>query len=579
MNLQAQVLAQDKLVSVAEMQAIEAAANAGGHPYAAMMEMAGYGVAEAILARFGPASSLVLVGPGNNGGDGLVCARHLAQAGATVRVYLWKRQTDPERDSEGLFEQLRPLGIESARADDDPDFAILAQWSHCHVIVDALLGTGNSRSIEGQLAAILDRVAQHRRTPGVSCHVVAVDCASGLYCDTGAVDPHTLRPDITVTFAHAKLGHYLFPGADCVGELAVVGIGVPPELSLPRKTFVLTERAVAQWLPERQRASHKGVYGKVLLMVGSELYPGAAYLSCAAAGRVGAGLVTGVVPRVIWPIVASKLSEATWLPLGADGCDPNGPSSQIEPAIAPVLASYTAMVAGCGLGRNPAMQARLAELLQQPLPPVVIDADGLNNLADLPHWPAQLPHRCVLTPHPTEMARLCGFSAQEVLTQRWVLAREKAAAWQCVVLLKGPYTVIASPDGWLAVLPVATAALATAGTGDVLAGAIGGLLAQGVELFRAACLGAWLHGAAGLRCAERTGDAGVLASDLLPELPLAIQRVRKPHASSNPSQTYSSADFSDLADHVTGALRQGGQDGWNTHDIDGDQYAHRRRYK
>lgn len=545
-NLQTQVLAQDKLVSVAEMQAIEATANAAGHTYAAMMELAGVGVAEAILARYGPVSTLVLVGPGNNGGDGLVCARRLAQAGATVRIYLWKRQTDPEHDSAGLFEQLRPLGVESARVDDDPDLAILAQWSHCHVIVDALLGTGNSRPLEGQLAAILDRVAQHRHSPGVSCHIVAVDCASGLYCDTGAVDPHTLRPDFTVTFAHAKLGHYLFPGAECVGEIAVVDIGVPPELSLPRKTFVLTERVVAQWLPERQRASHKGVYGKVLLMVGSELYPGAAYLSCAAAGRVGAGLVTGAVPRAVWPIVASKLSEATWLPLDDDGRDPNEPSSQIERSIAPALPGYTALVAGCGMGRNPTMQARMAELLEQPLPPVVIDADGLNNLSDLPHWPARLPPQCILTPHPTEMARLCGISAQAVLAQRWTLALEKAVAWRCTVLLKGPYTVIASPDGWLAVLPVATAALATAGTGDVLAGTIGGLLAQGVEPFRAACLGAWLHGAAGLRCAERIGDAGVLASDLLPCLPAEVQRMRRPHGSPTLIQTVSPADFSDL---------------------------------
>ncbi|MCB0136855.1 MAG: NAD(P)H-hydrate dehydratase, partial [Caldilineaceae bacterium] len=181
-------------------------------------------------------------------------------------------------------------------------------------------------------------------------------------------------------------------------------------------------------------------------------------------------------------------------------------------------------------GNTPATRSSVAELLAAGLPATLIDADGLNCLAQLEAWPQRLPAQCVLTPHPAEMARLCDLPVDEILERRWDVARTMAAAWQCTVLLKGPYTVIAEPGGWLAVLPIATAALATAGTGDVLAGVIGGLLAQGLDPFRAACAGACLHGTAGLRCAERMGQAGVVASDLLPELPIVQDVLRRERA-------------------------------------------------
>jgi NAD(P)H-hydrate epimerase len=524
----------NRIVSVAEMQAIERSADAGGHTYAAMMELAGRRVAEAILARYGRASCLVLAGPGNNGGDGLVCARYLHEAGALVHVYLWQRATTPDADFEQHYARLLALDIPVAHARDDPDFATLRAWLQVSVVVDALLGTGANRPITGQLAALLDtvRTAQRAAPFATVFDTVAVDCASGMNCDNGALDPHALTPALTVTFACAKRGHYLFPAANAVGDLVVADIGVEPALTAAVRTFALDETTVRAWLPPRPADSHKGAFGKVMLAVGSEAYPGAAYLASAAAGRAGAGLVTVAAIRSVWALVAAKLPEPTYVLL-PDAPGPNGAVMATPAAtiVAEALAGYRALVLGCGLGNTPATQAFVADLLARPLPAAeiatVIDADGLNCLAAIEQWPQLLPAKCVLTPHPAEMARLCGLTVAQVMADRWALARQMASAWQCTVLLKGPYTVIAAPDGWLAVLPVATAALATAGAGDVLAGVIGGLLAQGMEPFAAACVGAWLHAAAGLHCAAVQGVAGIAASDLLPILPHIQQQVRK----------------------------------------------------
>jgi NAD(P)H-hydrate epimerase len=516
-----------RLVSVAEMQAIEKATDAGGHSYAAMMEIAGNAVGRNIVALCGIVPVLVLVGPGNNGGDGLVCARYLQRAGAPVVVYLWKRRTDPERDYEGHFAAVAALGIPTARAEEDEGLAILREWlGRSSIVVDALLGTGAKGPIEGLLADVLRTVAaQH--VPSQT--IVAVDCASGIDCDTGALSPQALIPHITVTFGFAKHGHFQFPGADAVGKLIVADIGIPHELAVQVRTFLITQELVQAWLPPRPRLSHKGTFGKLLLIVGSESYPGAAYLSCAAAGRTGAGLVTGAVPKSIWALLAGRLAEPTWLPLPVrEGGELEGWLDETAAALViDKASSYDALVLGCGLGKNDATRAYVEQLLAQSLPPAVVDADGLNCLAELSGGPQRLRTLGVLTPHPAEMARLCALDVQEVVQRRWELARERAATWGQVVLLKGPYTVIADPQGWLGVLPIATPALATAGSGDVLAGMIGSLLAQRLDPFAAACTGSWLHGTVGLRCEQEIGPAGVVASDLLVQLPAVLRALHR----------------------------------------------------
>lgn len=514
-----------KLVSVAEMAALEQRADAGGHAYATMMELAGAGVAEQIGRQLPvPTNVLVLVGPGNNGGDGLVCARYLQQVGIRVQVYLWKRRTTAEDDYEQHYAKLVDLGVTTAHADSDAGFTTLRRWlAEADYVVDALLGTGSNRPIAGQLAELLDLVKAARSVSAFT--FVAVDCASGLNCDSGAVDPHTLAADCTITFAYAKHGHYHFPGVEVTGRLEVIDIGIDPTLAADVHTFVLNETIVRSWQPRRSANSHKGSFGKLMAAVGSVNYPGAAYLSCAAAGRVGAGLITGAVVRDVWSVVAGKLPEPTWelLPTGA-GDEGGVIGAAAAPVLVKALKGYSALLLGCGLNQKPTtvefVRGLLAHAAQ--LPPTLIDADGLNCLAKLADWPQRLPAATVLTPHGAELGRLCGLETKAAVAQRWQLAREKAAAWHAVVLAKGPYTVIGEPGGWLAVLPVATSGLATAGTGDVLSGTIAGLLAQGVAPFQAACLGAWLHGQAGLRCAAHMSQGGVVASDLLPHLPAIL---------------------------------------------------------
>ena len=583
-----------KIVSVAGMQRLEKEADAAGQSYAAMMEQAGTALAGAIRESFPPSadrSVLVLAGPGNNGGDGLVCARHLSDAGYRVRVYLWKRKTGPREDYGGHFGKLLERNVSTHSADEDVDAVQLRAWlDEAAVVVDALLGTGANRPVDGVLARILQQLAEvrsgSRRAPEAGAGeagagavaqpaVVAVDVPSGLDADNGALDPAAVAADMTVTFGCAKTGHFMFPGAAALGELAVADIGIPPELTAETRTFFLAPEQIAEFLPTRSRNSHKGTFGKAMAVVGSVNYPGAAFLSCAAMGRVGAGLVTGAIPQPVWVPVSSALVEPTWLLLSHDLGVVN------EDAAATInakLGSYDALLIGCGMGQETATRRFMQRFLGRnhrqrpsalpsgiaapggqtgldekdatdseanpafgtirrrdqlpselpPLPPTVIDADGLNNLALLDNWPSFLPQACVLTPHPAEMARLCGFSSvQEVVQDRWALAQARAAAWRAVILLKGPYTVIAGPQGDLAVLPVATPALATAGTGDVLAGVITGLLAQGLSPFDAACLGAWLHGRAGELCERKIGSAGVVASDLLPHLPAAMNELRE----------------------------------------------------
>lgn len=536
-----------KILSVAEMQTLERAADAGGHSFAAMMDRAGEAVAAAIDEDFvhAVAGVLVLAGPGNNGGDGLVCARYFGSA----RVYLWQRSTQPEQDHEGHLAALIEKGVEIVHADADPDFVILKKWvGECGVIVDALLGTGANRPVGGQLGDLLDTVRDglangpyHDYLYGEPPLVVAVDCPSGLNCDTGALDAHAIAADITVTFGHAKHGHFKFPGASAVGKLVVADIGIDPALSDDFATFVLDRAWVAAQLPARPAVSHKGSYGKVMAAVGSINYPGAAYLSCAAAARVGAGLVTAAVAQPVWAPLAARFSEATFLLLPSDmGVIAEGGAKLLREK----LTGYDALLVGCGLTQEDPAQHFVRALFggsqakirpagpfaigggsaltsdpAHPLPATVIDADGLNCLARLQNWPDLLPAACVLTPHPAEMARLCGMDIADVLADPWGLAQKMAQVWGAVVLLKGPYTVIAQPGGVVAVLPVATSALATAGTGDVLAGCVAGLLAQGLAPFPAACAGAWLHGQAGLLCDAEVGPAGTLAGDLLGRLP------------------------------------------------------------
>lgn len=505
------------------MREIEAAADASGLSYARMMENAGHALAtraRALLARRKPAQLLVLVGTGNNGGDGLVAARLLAQeAGFRVCCYLLRpRANDP------LLERACAAGAEIVAADEDAQQARLdTLCAGADLIIDALLGIGLRLPLRTNAARLLGRVGEtlrSRRQPRMPAIrslalpqapatdraplVLAVDCPSGLDCDSGEHADQTLPADETLTFIAAKPGLLRLPGALRCGRLVFAGAGVPddfPPLQDEPWTLADPER-VRTLLPPRPADAHKGSFGKLLIVGGSANYRGAPGLSALAGQRVGAGLVTVSAPEPVVNALAAQQPGVTWLPeRGEQLCD--------------ALADYHALVVGPGWGVSEAACTRLWRLLERALPPLLIDADGLNLLAGHEDWPRRLPPDTILTPHPGEMARLTGLSPAQVQQQRWQLASEMATRWRVTLVLKGAFTLIATPDGKLTVLPFCSDALARAGTGDVLAGAIGGLLAQGCSPAAAAIAGAYLQGLAGLIAA---GQAGTTRSPLADEI-------------------------------------------------------------
>ncbi len=549
-----------KLVTVEQMKQLEQAADAAGHSYAEMMEQAGRAVAEAIFQRVNVKNKivLILVGPGNNGGDGLVAAHYLKQAGAKVICFLFK----PRADDDPNMKRVRDQGIACLHNNDNGAHKTLRKaLQGTDVIVDALLGTGVVRPIEGALAEILTIVraaVNERRTPTFAPtdlvpaspptppqpYIAAVDVPSGLNCDSGEIDPAALPADLTVTFAAPKMGQFRFPGAGAIGELVVADIGIAPALAQDLPVDVATAQMVAGMLPARPRDAHKGTFGKAMIVAGSVNYTGAAYLAGAAATRVGAGLVTMGVPQILHPILAAKLVEATWLLLPHSTGVLNADAVEV---LADALPGYHVLLIGPGLGQDKETLAFVHRLLgirqtvkgrigfgrdagtappPVTLPPLVVDADGLNALARVERWWTYLPAGGVLTPHPGEMARLC--QTETISGERIAIAAEKSAEWNQVVVLKGAHTVIAAPDGRIVVQPFANAGLARAGTGDVLAGCIAGLMAQGLAAFEAAVCGAYLHGLAGETTAQKLGTAGMVAGDLLAELPHAISQVARP---------------------------------------------------
>jgi hydroxyethylthiazole kinase-like uncharacterized protein yjeF len=610
-----------KLVSVEEMRRIEQLTDESGQSYDAMMERAGNWVATAAMALRWPqmlSHVLVLVGPGNNGGDGLVAAHYLREAECEVTLYIWKR--DPKGDHNLSRLKRRRRGVTILWADNDPDFVNLRkEVQGASLIVDALLGTGVARPLGGKLAELLGTVKQELAAlearpaaelfpkglprwplaealggpetlagplwdfdddlrdampPGMGqgpdlrglaqmvlqghgeeewddldedqllaedavlpkvkdpwplVPVVAVDCPTGLNCDTGALDEASLAAALTITFAYPKYGHVQYPGAGACGILQLVDIGVPAQFGADLPVELMERSMVREWLPPRPDDANKGTFGKAMIAGGSLLYTGAPALSASAAAHTGAGLVTLAVPKDVHPILAGSLLEITWLPLaGIDGVH----SAEGVRRLIERLKGYNALLVGPGLTTEPSA----AEFLEALLGPdgldkqawqgrTVFDADALNLLAKMPRWHTLLPPRSVLTPHPGEMGRLTGMTAAEINASRIANARRYAAEWGHIVLLKGAHTVIAHPDGRAAVLPFAEAALAKAGSGDVLAGVIVAMLAQGLDAFRAATVGGFVHALAGVDAGATMGAAAVTARELLTALPDALLQI------------------------------------------------------
>lgn len=534
-----------KLVSVPEMLSIEREADASGLTYEIMMENAGLGLAEAVrtaCADISERSVLGLVGSGNNGGDTLVALASLADHGWKTTALLVRSR----KAGDILVERLHKAGGEVLALKDD--FREHAGWlaellaKHA-VLLDGVLGTGFELPLKPALGQILAAVRDTLPEMATPPRVIAVDCPSGVDADSGQAADECIPADLTITMAAVKRGLLRFPTFQLLGDLQVVGIGKLDGLQAweSLRSFVVDHVYVGSKLPLRPLDAHKGTFGTALVVAGSTNYTGAALLAGQAAYRSGVGLVTMAVPGPLHQALAGHLPEATWILLPHDlGVI----AREAVEVLRGQLERATALLLGPGFGMEdttrefisllvagsdspghtgrigfdyPAQTGKPArEKPAKSLPPLVVDADGLKLLAHIPGWQGLLPAESVLTPHPGELSIMTGINKHEIQADRLGIAQRLAQEWGHILVLKGALTVVAAPDGQLALIPVASPALARAGTGDVLAGLIVGLRAQGVPAFEAATAGAWLHAQAGLYAARRLGStATVLAGDVL----------------------------------------------------------------
>jgi ADP-dependent NAD(P)H-hydrate dehydratase / NAD(P)H-hydrate epimerase len=481
------------LLTAEEMRACEAAAGRAGISSRELMERAGRALAEGALRLGGPEGRFaILCGPGNNGGD-------LALGGRQVLVVLVAQTKALKGDARANLEALTAMGGSATGALED--FAPQPG----DVAVDALLGTGLNRAPEGALADAIHTLWKWR---AVGVRVLSADLPSGLASDTGLAFRPAVQADTTVAFGALKVGEALEPGASLCGEVHLADIG----LALDDAPVTLLEEEDARgWLPQRRPDSNKGTYGHLLIVAGSRGKSGAAALAGLAALRSGVGLCTVATPDDALSDVLCHAPEL--MGFGLDDDKPLGPMHL--DALLEAAEGKDALVLGPGIARGKKTHQLIAHLLERFPGPVVLDADGLNAVAGRLEVLRAAQGPLVLTPHPGEMARLCGLSVAEIQSNRVAVAQDFARAHKVVLVLKGARTVVALPDGRARVNPTGNPGMATGGSGDVLSGICGALLAQGLAAADAASTAVYAHGLAGDLEQEWRGELGLVASDLL----------------------------------------------------------------
>jgi NAD(P)H-hydrate epimerase len=497
-----------------------------------LMENAGGSVAEFIQQMYPDAARrpiLVLCGKGNNGGDGFVIARHLKRMGAKPDVILCASPEDVRGDAaENLKRwQTFPGELRVIASEIDWEKAALS-FSAGQIIVDALLGTGTRGAVSGLLQRVIHDVNSRRGPRSV---VVAVDIPSGLIADTGEHHGDTITADYTVTFTAPKVGMLLRDAPACVGNLIVRDIGSPPELveEIGKGDLRwLDARECAAFAAPRQAAGNKGDYGHALIVAGSVGKTGAAVLSSWAALRVGAGLVTVATPEPALLVIAAHTPEIMTEPLAPTAAGTISMRSFENGYFESLLERKRALAIGPGLTTNKETQEFIRAVARlRSGPRIVLDADGLNAFAGRAGELKQS-RPLAITPHPGEMARLVGESVPEVQANRIAIARKAAAAWNVFVILKGQQTIVAAPDGRIAINSTGNPGMATGGTGDVLTGMLAGLTAQYATLdwFQVLCFGVYLHGLAGDVAFAEHAEAPLMASDLIRAIPRALAQFR-----------------------------------------------------
>ncbi len=493
-----------------------------GIPGVVLMENAGLHIVRVIRERYPDLHSkrlLIVCGKGNNGGDGFVVARHVFNQEIDVQVALLTDKHKVKGDARGNLDIIEKMGIpieEIASEEQMPAFLNLLQQAD--IVVDAILGTGLNEAVRGFYKQIIESLNNAGKP------VVAVDIPSGLHANSCVVPGRCIRADATVTFAAAKRALVMYPAAEYVGDLEVVDISIPKQMldHSDIQVNILEAAEVRKAFPPRDPNTHKGTYGHVLVVAGSPGKSGAAMMTGNSALRSGAGLVTVAIPASLnipleiatFEVMTVSLPETENGGISAEACQDIMAASDKKQAAA----------IGPGLSTHPSTVELVHNLISGLAIPMVIDADGINAIAQQPDVLLQANAPIIVTPHPGEMARLApGAHIQE---NRIDVAQETARKYNVFLVLKGIRTVVASPDGDVYINPTGNPGMATGGTGDVLTGVIAGLLAQGMTPLDAATTGVFLHGLAGDLAAEEKGEYGLIAGDLMNTIPAAIQRVQ-----------------------------------------------------
>ncbi|MDR5683638.1 MAG: NAD(P)H-hydrate dehydratase [Armatimonadota bacterium] len=512
-----------KLPTTEQIREIERRAlEEAGLPTVVLMEHAGRATAVTALRMLRARSGrrvVVVCGKGSNGGDGLCAARHMVNAGAAVRTYLLARDQDLTGDSATNLRALRACHTEVDNIVGASDAAVRGMVAGADLIVDAIFGTG----FRGPAVGIPARAIEAINDSGTP--VVAVDVPSGLDADTGRIEGPCVRATVTVTMGLPKLGMAVYPGAAHCGEVVVADLGIPRNVVMDSRipAEIATAAQVRRFLPPRAPETHKGTYGRVLLVAGSARFAGAPKLTALGALRAGAGLVRLAVPDSIFGAVAADVLEA--MPAGLPAADGALDAAALDPILE--LAQDADVVAiGPGLSAAKGVEDVVRGLVGSCDRPMILDADALNVLRGQHTLLRGARAPVVITPHPGELGRLLGVATSEIQRGRIESARSTARLTGAVTLLKGARTLVADPEGRLVVIPTGNPGMASGGMGDVLTGAVAALVGQGLGPFDAAWVGAYLHGAAGDLLAAEIGDRGLLAHEVAERLPVAMRRVR-----------------------------------------------------
>jgi NAD(P)H-hydrate epimerase len=511
-----------KLVTAKQMQAIDSEAIEGiGIPGLELMEKAGEGTAEYAKALLGghvrAKRVMIFCGKGNNGGDGSVIGRYLHTWGASVELYLFGTTGDIKGDALTNYKQVAELNlpvVELLSEESIPDMA------GKDMLIDAIFGTGIEGDIRGIIASCIERM----NSSGVP--ILAVDAPSGLNCDTGEISSPCVNAAATATMALPKIGQFLYPGRGHVGKLIIVDIGVPQDLieQADVSTFLIDEEYVRATLPRRELTAHKGACGKLFILAGSRGYTGAACMAAESSIRSGVGLCFLGIPSSLNEICEIKLTEVMTRPLPElkkRKCLALRGKGEIRKH----LRTATASIIGPGLGLHHETKELIRRIVSEIELPTLIDADGLNAFEGAADDFSNCKAPLVITPHPGELSRLLSIDTDDIVSDRMSFARTAADRFKCVVLLKGAPTFVSEPSGRVYVNPTGNAGMATGGTGDVLSGIIGALLAQGLAPLEAACCGAYIHGLAADIAEEVTGQMAMIPTDIISQLPEALKNL------------------------------------------------------